>query len=156
MKIGFYVIWTCKVQEDTVYCLCVCRHNKAIFMHGPGRRPMVTALWVWLQLFHYREQSRPVHPCSDCSASSGNVCCLCLTNLLSSPPHRPCLPHRRYPNLLCQKSQLNSKPKLCYTRNSDSLWGRACVIGPSPALHSRRIWACMPVFLLFVYVPSEF
>lgn len=111
--------------EDTVYCLCVCRHNKAIFMHGPGRRPVVTALWVWLQLFHYREYSRTVHPFSVGSASSGNVCCFYLTNLHSSPPWLHFnSPQATYPNHSCQKSQLNSKPNLQHYNTWETL--RVC------------------------------
>lgn len=107
-------MWTWKVLEDTVYCLCVCRHNKAIFMHSPGRRPVVTALWVWLQLFHYREYCRTVHPFSVCPASSGNVCCFYLTNLRFSSPLWLHFNFTQvlYPNHSWHKSQLNSKPNL--------------------------------------------
>lgn len=126
MKIGFQIIWTWKVLEDTVYCLCVCRHNKAIFMHSPGRRPVVTALWVWLQLFHYREYSRTVHPFSVRLASGGNVCCFYLTNLLYKSP--PWLhfnsPQAIDPNHSCQKSQLNSKPNPEHYKTQETL--RVC------------------------------
>lgn len=162
MKIGFHIIWTRKVLEDTVYCLCVCRHNKAIFMHGAGRRPMLTALWVWLQLFRYRESSRTVHPFSVRRASSGNVRCFYLTNLFSSPPwshfKSPHPPHATDPSPSCQKSQLNAKPKLqhCSTQETLRVWGQRDSVPSVLTLVILQTLGTWPVFPLFVHVFLKF